>query len=166
MIKYKLYLLTLLFGVTLVSCKSNIKSEKLTGNLHYLTFLAKRSLYNLPDSVVERIELRYKSLPDSTIAKDTLLSIIINRNLKNSPYIFLRRKNGEVVTIYMEKPQYEQFTKFRHKELIDNKQKVVIKLKAEKLIDKYYKCISVKNVKVKKGETLGRQRKFLLYEYE
>lgn len=77
-----------------------MKSEELTGNLHYQIF-GLRSLYNLPDSVVKKFELHYASLPDSTIAKDTLLSVIINRNLKNSPYIFLRKKDGEVVTIYM-----------------------------------------------------------------
>lgn len=100
MTKYKLCLFIIFSVLALVSCKVNMKSEELTGNLHYQIF-GLRSLYNLPDSVVKKFELHYASLPDSTIAKDTLLSVIINRNLKNSPYIFLRKKDGEVVTIYM-----------------------------------------------------------------
>ncbi|WP_338769593.1 hypothetical protein WAF17_10170 [Bernardetia sp. ABR2-2B] len=166
MIKYKLILLIIFFGLAFISCKSNIKSEKLIGNLHYQTVLVPRSLYNMPDSVVDKIELRYASLPNSTIAKDTLLSIIINRNLKNNPYIFLRKKDGEIVTIYMEKPQYQEFTRFKYKELIAKEQKVVIKLKADKLMGRYYKCISIKSVKIEKGKTLGKQGKFLFYEYE
>ena len=165
MTKYKLCLLSIFFGLTLVSCRVNIKSEKITGNLYYQIF-GFRSLYNLPDSMAKQMELRYKNLPDSVIAEKKLISIIIERNLKNSPYIFIKRKNGKVVTVYMEKSQYEQFTKFRYRELIDKNQKIFIKLKAKKLIDKYYQCISITSVRIKKGQTLGKQGKLLLYEYE
>jgi hypothetical protein len=74
--------------------------------------------------------------------------------------------SGAMITVYMNHDDYKPITKISYQDLIENEEKVRIKLKADSLYNKMYLCTKVVSIEKIEGETKYRQTKFKIGDYE
>ncbi|GEM_PF-1483464 len=161
--------LIFIFAIFLLSCQSKKETINIHGDLYY-SWLRIGSFYGYPDSlynkfVKERDSLGYEVLfqEDSGFVK--ILKILDDNDLLKNPMIHVKLDNNEVVWIYLDTLDYKQFTKFDHKKLVDNNQKVRIEAKTIHLYDNLYRCEELISVNKIEGVTLQKQKKFKIENY-
>ncbi len=155
----------LLFG-----CESRPdKTPNLEGDLYYTAFRL-GSFYDQPDSLYNHYIKLKDSLGMGQLKKEdpvlmTKIELLEKRELIKSPYIYLKTDSDSTFIVYMSKEDYEPITQYTHQDLIDNHQKIRLKLDTEKLTDKLLLCKSVISIKLVDGETQQRGGKFLIEDY-
>jgi predicted glutamine amidotransferase len=136
--------------------KSGTAAVTLKGDLHY-PWLKFGNFYNQPDSLFKKFEamkdssgydLLYKE--DSVFAKS--LQVLEERELLKSPFIYMITNTDSIVIVYMNKEQYDPFTKFTYDSLVKKQQKVAVELSASKLYSNLYLCEGVNTVEVVASE--------------
>lgn len=148
------------------SCESvEVNGDAIEGDLCF-TWLKLGSYYGKPDSFYDHF-IKNK---DSIIASDDYfkneLKTLDSLNLLKSPFIYLMTDSGAMITVYMNHDDYKPITKISYQDLIENEEKVRIKLKADSLYNKMYLCTKVVSIEKIEGETKYRQTKFKIGDYE
>lgn len=145
------------------------EKPNIEGDLYY-TWLRLGSFYDQPDSLYQNyLDLR-DSLGIEVMRKQdsigtSLFELLEKNGLVKSPFIYLKTDSDSILIVYMTPDEYEPITKYTYQDLIDSKQKIRIKLIAERLTDNLQLCKQVISIEKIKGVTLQKQKKFNVEEY-
>ncbi|MEO9483133.1 MAG: hypothetical protein ABJG47_06795 [Ekhidna sp.] len=157
----------------LVSCtKEQTEYHTINGDLYY-TWFDFGSFYNYPDSVLENVLLiQLENEEAELIAEDSLgyiyFKLLQENDLLTSPWINLRVNDDSTVKLFMDKSEYEVFTKVSHEQLLSDNEKINVTARVQHLTDNLFKCIEVMDVKRLEGRTfiLNGNRKFTVSDYK
>ena len=145
------------------------ENPNLEGDLYY-TWLKLGSFYAQPDSLyLNYIELRdslgIEELRKQDSTGTSQIELLEKHNLVNSPFIYLKTDFDSIFIVYMTPQDYQPITKYTYQNLIDNKQKIRLKLITDRLSDKLKICKKVISIEKIEGETLQKEEKFKIEEY-
>ena len=158
-------ILILIFG-----CDNQPKTDTLTGDL-YFSFFRLGNYYNQPDSVVRQFETYFDTLTveKANSADKRLLKqyrILKEKNLLYRPFVYLRVKDDSVVTLYLDTLDYDRIKIYRRQKLQDDNKKLRIEASVTMIDSGLFNCEKLKRVDLVDGETLQRQRKFKIEDYD
>ena len=164
--------LIIIIGSVLVVFGCQTKPEEkpnLEGDLYY-TWLKPGSFYQQPDSLYQNYtELRDSLGIEELRKQDSIgtshIELLEKHGLVKSPFIYLKTDSDSTFIVYLTVKEYEPITEYTYQNLIDNKQKVRLKLITEQLTDKLQICKKVISIEKIEGETLQKQKKFKIEEY-
>ncbi|MFN7601696.1 MAG: hypothetical protein ACK5R0_09905 [Bacteroidota bacterium] len=158
-------ILILIFG-----CDTRPKTDTLTGDL-YFSFFKLGNYYNQPDSVVNQSKLYFDTVTIEKLntGEKRLLRqyrILKQKNLLYRPFVYLRVKDDSVVTLYLDTLDYDRIKIYRRQKLQDENKKVRIEASVIMIDSGLFNCVKLKRVDLVYGETLQRQRKFKIDDYD
>ena len=93
------------------------------------------------------------------------IELLEKNDLVKSPYIYLKTDSDSTFIVYMNPKDYQPITEYKYQDLIDEKQKVRLKLITQRLTEKFQICKKVVLIERVDGETFQRQKKFKIEEY-
>lgn len=161
------YILIIAIAVVGFTQCSSIKTETIEGDLHF-SFFRIGSYHNVHDTIIEKFE-NYIDTADfkdeQTAYFKNLHAILKKENLLYSPFVQLKYKE-EIINLYLDSVNYEQFKKIDRKTLIKNKNKIVVKAKVQKLNKKAFKLNQIIELKKMEGITKMRSRKLKIENYK
>jgi hypothetical protein len=136
----------------------------------YYNWLKLGSFYGQPDSLLTNYmkmkdSLGFEQMLKADSTGTLYLKALEDKNLLNSPYIYLRTDNGETFTLFMNSKDYKNFTKFNYHELTDQNLKVRVEVEIDSIWKQMYYCSELISVNLLEGQTLQRERKFKIEEY-
>ncbi|MGB0428947.1 MAG: hypothetical protein ACPGLV_00640 [Bacteroidia bacterium] len=153
-------LIVLSIMLVLSACKNKSQqTPNLEGDLYY-KWLKLGSFYNVPDSFYQKY-LEYKDTKGTPY-----IEILEKHNLVKSPFIYLKTDADSIFIVYMEPDDYEPITEYNYQDLIDDKQKIRLKLKTYRISDKQQVCQKVISIEKINGETLLKEKKFKIEDYK
>jgi hypothetical protein len=157
-------ILILIFG-----CNSGQNTETLTGDL-YFSFFRLGNYYNQPDSLVKQFEVYFDTLiiekansGDKRFIKQ--YRILKEKNLLYRPFIYLKVQDDSVVTLYLDTLDYDRIKIYKRQKLQDDNKKVKIEATVTMIDSGLYNCEKLIRVDLVDGETLQRQKKFKIEDY-
>jgi len=164
--------LIIIVGLILIvfGCQTKPKEKpNLEGDLYY-TWLKLGSFYQQPDSLYQiysqlRDSLGIEELRNQDSTGTFHIELLEKHDLIKSPFIYLKTDSDSIFIVYMTQEEYEPITEYTYQDLIDNKQKIRLKLITEQLTDKLQICKKVISIEKIDGETLQKQKKFKIEEY-
>lgn len=114
--------------------------------------------YNKPDSVIERYEtyfdtLRYEAADDEEKKFLTKYKKLKEENLMYKPFVNILVDKDSMVTLYLDKGDYDKIKKYKRKKLQDEHKKVTIQADVFKIDNGLYYCVDLREVKMVDGET-------------
>ena len=143
----------------------------ITGDLYY-TWLKMGSLYNTSEGDKKEMHdfmdtAQFEKLSGAEKLRFTGFKTLLENGLEESPFVYLRISPTKVIILYLNNIDYQQFKRIKYADLIKNNQKVKIRAKAAKLLEKtyegnkilMYKCDQVISVKRTKGKTYERSKR-------
>ena len=142
------------------SCQSD-KTKIIEGDL-YFKLIDYNMFYNLPDSVLTKIESKIASIGIDTLKEQdkisyNLINYMVNNNLLRKPFIRLRQDNGEKIMVFIDTTNYKKLSIYNHDKLISENKKIRIKAEVSELkIDSVTAYNTLKLLTIKKidGKTL------------
>lgn len=164
--------LIIIIGLALIvfGCQTKPKEKpNLEGDLYY-TWLKLGSFYQQPDSLYQNYtELRDSLGIEKLRKQDSIgtshIELLEKHGLVKSPFIYLKTDSDSTFIVYLTAKDYKPITEYTYQNLIDNKQKVRLKLITEQLTDKLHICKKVISIEKIEGETFQKQKKFKIEEY-
>jgi hypothetical protein len=164
--------LIIIAGLILIAFGCQTKPEvkpNLEGDLYY-TWLKLGSFYQQPDSLYQnysqlRDSLGIEELRNQDSTGTFHIELLEKHDLVKNPFIYLKADSDSTFIVYMTQEEYEPITEYTYQDLIDNKQKIRLKLITEQLTDKLQICKKVISIEKIDGETLQKQKKFKIEEY-
>ena len=154
----------------LLSCQNNsIEKPNLEGDLYY-TWLKVGSFYDLPDHyyqdyIKERDSLGVEALRKKDSVGVAHIELLEKHGLLKSPFVYLKTDSDAILVVYMTSEDYQPITKYTYQDLIDNKQKVRLKLVTESLSGHQFICKKVVSIEKVDGETFEEQGKLKIMDY-
>jgi hypothetical protein len=157
-------ILILLFG-----CNNHPKTDTLTGDL-YFDFFRVGNFYNMPDSVINRIENNFDTLTWETTSEEdrrlwTLYKKLKDEKLLFAPFIKLLTEKDSVVTLYLDTLDYNEIKIYKLKRLQDEQKKVRIEAKVKEIDQGLFYCTDLVNIYLVDGATLMKQKKWRIEDY-
>ena len=157
-------ILVLIFG-----CNNQSKKDTLRGDLYFSVFRLGNYYYQ-PDSLVKQFETYFDTLTlDKASSGDKILlrqyRALKQKNLLYRPFVYLKVKDDSVVTLYLDTLDYNRIKIFKRQKLQNDKKKVVIEASVTIIDSGLFNCNNLKRVEVVDGETLQRQKKFKIEDY-
>jgi hypothetical protein len=157
-------ILILIFG-----CNSGPKTDTLTGDL-YFSFFRLGNYYNQSDSVIKKFETYFDTLTIETAnSGDKRLikqyRLLKEKNLLYRPFVYLKVQDDSVITLYLDTLDYNQVKIYKRQKLQDDKKKVRIEASVTMIDTGLFNCEKLKRVDLVDGETLQRQKKFKIEDY-
>lgn len=128
--KQRFLILTILF--CFISCQTD-KTKTIEGDL-YFKLIKFPSFHEASDRLVQKIETDIEKVNEDTIDRQNkiindYLKFLSKEKLLRNPYVNLRKDNGEIVTVYLDKINYDKLKSYDYNKLIfENKR---VRLKAE-----------------------------------
>jgi hypothetical protein len=155
--------------ILIVACDNKPTTDTLTGDL-YFSFFRLGNYYNQPDSIVQRFETYFDTLAIGTANSDEKKLLTQYQNLKDKgllyhPFVYLLSGPDSVVALYLDTLDYEQTKKYKRQRLQDEHKKVRIEASVTKIDSGLFLCNKLKKVELIDGETLQRQRKLKIEDY-
>jgi len=155
--------------ILLVACENKPKTDTLTGDLFFTPFKL-GSYYNQPDSLVKGFEIYFDTLKTETADSDQKkwlkqYKILKEKDFLFRPFIYLRVKDDSVVTLYLDTLDYDRIKIYKRKKLQDDNKKVKIEARVTMIDSGLFNCEKLKRIDIVDGETLQRQRKFKIEDY-
>ena len=162
----------IILGSILIALGCQTKPEELPnleGDLYY-SWLKIGNFYQQPDSLYQNyIELRdsvgIEELRKQDSSGTYYIELLEKNDLVKSPYIYLKTDSDSTFIVYMNPKDYQPITEYKYQDLIDEKQKVRLKLITQRLTEKFQICKKVVLIERVDGETFQRQKKFKIEEY-
>ncbi len=167
--KYIIFSTILIF--TFCSQPKN-ESDLINGDLYY-TWFNIGSFYNLPDSLLEKaLSLQNSKEEADLIAEDSAgymyFKLLQEHDILRSPWINIRIKEDSIIKIFMQRSDYEVFTKVSHEQLLIDDERINVTASVQHLNENLFKCIELVEVKRLPGQTFitNRNRKFKVSDYQ
>ena len=156
--------------ILIVACDNSPVTNRIAGDL-FFSFFRVGNYYNKPDSVIERYEtyfdkLRYETADDEEKKFLTKYKKLKEEDLLYKPFVDILIDKDSMVTLYLDKGDYDEIKKYKRKKLQDDHKKVKIEADVFKIDDGLYYCVVLRDVKVVDGETLIKSRKLKVEDYE
>lgn len=160
----------------LCACSKDHDEDLYLGDLSFDIFRM-GSFYNLPDSLIRRIEsgMDTTDLDNANGDEITFLDIfnkLKQQNLLYKPFVDLRPKDeNSLITLYLDSADYDQIKRYKRKDLHANKKKVAVWGKTKKIGHlgqvTFLYCTDLVKVELVDGNTfpLGND-KFKIEDYE
>jgi hypothetical protein len=163
----KIFLPTIL--ILIFGCDSRPKTDTLTGDL-YFSFFRLGNYYNQPDSLVRKSETYFDTVTIEKLNSGdkkvlTQYRILKEKNLLFRPFVYLRIKDDSVVTLYLDSLDYDKIKIYKRQKLQDDNKKVRIEASVIMIDSGLFNCEKLKRVDIVDGETLQRERKFKIEDY-
>ena len=132
----KIRFLTLTILFFFISCQTD-KTTTIEGDL-YFKLIKFPSFHEASDSLIQKIETDIKNVNENKMDKQNkitndYLKFLSKEKLLKNPYVSLRKDNGEIVTVYLDKINYDQLKKYDYNKLISENKKVRIKAEVTEL---------------------------------
>jgi len=156
--------------ILVVACDNRPVTDRITGDL-FFSFFRVGNYYNKPDSVIERYEtyfdtLNYEKADDEEKKLLTKYKKLKEENLLYKPFVDMLISEDSMVTLYLDKGDYDEIKKYKRQKLQDEHKKVKIEADVFKIDDGLYYCVDLREVKMVDGETFGKSRKLKIEDYE
>lgn len=168
-------LLTIIFLFGLLSCSQTKDKNLYVGDLRFTSFNFWGSLYNFPDSTIKRTNLVIDTVDIDNMTDRNDIKLLLKlkeQNLLYEPSILLQPEDKEsLVSMFLDSADYEQFKKYKWRDLQEKDKKVMIWAKTKNILQlgqvTFLYCTDLVEVKVVDGETFpqGRQ-KFKILDYQ
>ena len=119
-----------------ISCQTD-KTKTIEGDL-YFKLIKFPSFHEASDSLIKKIETDIKNLNEDKMDKQNkiindYLKFLSKEKLLKNPYLNLRKDNGEIVTVYLDKINYDKLKKYDYNKLISENKKIRIKAEVTEL---------------------------------
>lgn len=134
----------------------------------YFSFIRIGSLYNLPNITNDQLDSIFNSIPRTNADNNFYekYKILSKENLLNSPFIELKLDNDSVITLYLNKNDYDKIKINKVKDLQANFKKIRVKANCRYLGFNLYKCENFIEMKKIDGQTLINSRKLKIEDYQ
>jgi hypothetical protein len=86
-------------------------------------------------------------------------------NLLYRPYVYLKVQDDLVVTLYLDSSDYDRIKIYKRQKLQDDNKKVRIEASVTMIDSGVFNCDRLRQVEIVVGETLQRQGKFRIEDY-
>lgn len=145
------------------------KTETITGDL-YFGFWRYGSFYKQPKKIIKWVESLSSTTQRDTLDKTQQDFLRIYEDLKRekllyAPFIEMISPNDSVVRVYFKKAEYRKIRKNKIDDLQEKKEKVSFSLEVKQIGKDLYYCEKMISMNRIKGQTLPRQTKFKLEDY-
>ena len=155
--------------ILVLACGNKPQTETLTGDL-YFRFFKLGSYYNQPDSLIEQSISYFDSLtiePANSVEGRLLRQyrVLKERNFLYRPYVYLRVQDDSVVTLYLDTLDYDRIKIYKRQKLQDENKKVRIEASVTVIDSGLFNCVKLERIDLVDGETLQRQKKFSIEDY-
>jgi hypothetical protein len=156
--------------IFLLSCKSERSSEKLTGDL-YFSLLRIGSYYNQPDSMVFGLERYMDTINLETADNDQKKIIHQFKRLKDEgllylPFVQIKDARDSVLTLYLEKNDYDQIKLYKRRELQQEGKRIRIEANVRRIDDALFYCSKLLAVEKIDGDTWIKSKKWKVDDYD
>ena len=155
--------------VLLISCNSSSVSDNIDkdqanieGEL-YFKLVNFGSYYNVPDSLVLKMELYIDSLEGSHSPSSEnrklldVVHVLEENDLLFKPYFNLRIDSTKIVTVYLDEKEYLKINGFNHSDLLNERKKVLVQLKGKFVTDGIISCEEIISTEKVEGKTYWRK---------
>jgi len=119
--------------------------------------------YGLPDSIVHQFEYYIDSVSHTkNVSKadqqfiDYFL-LLEKNDILNVPYFTLKIDSTQLVKVFLSETEYSKIEKYDRQSLVNEKMKVIVKLKGEFLPEDIVKCQQIISTRKVKGKTFWRK---------
>ena len=151
------------------SCETSEKNNLLTGDL-YFSFFRLGSYYNISDSVITKFESYMDTLNLENADNEDIELINTYKKLKEEkliykPFIDVLVKKDSVVKLYLDSMDYDRIKIYKRQKLQEDNKKVRIEATIRKIGKGFYYCKDLLKVELIDGETLNRQKKLKIEDY-
>ena len=155
--------------ILILGCNSEPKTDTLTGDL-YFSFFRLGSYYNQADSVVKFYETYFDTVTFEKVnsADKRLIKqyrLLKEKNLLYRPFVNLKIQDDSVVTLYLDTLDYNRIKVYKRQKLQDDNKKVKIQAAVTMIDNGLFNCEKLKSIDLVDGETLQRQKKFKIDDY-
>lgn len=166
----------ILLGLGLIwfsSCGTTNNDNLVTGDL-YFSFFRIGTYYNLPDSIIEKVEddLNAVNLETANNSSDSaLIELVLDyRKLKDEgliykPVVDIRVDDDLIVKLVLDSTDYDKIKAYKYQDLIDNNKKVRIKARTRRTGLGFYYCTELLELKLVDGKTLPQDNKLKIQDY-
>lgn len=158
--------------ILILGCNSQpeTRTDILTGDLYFAVFRL-GNYYNLPDTLINYYENVFDTMNiDKANKYDKQLltdyKLLKERDLLYKPYIYIRTDLDSIVNLYLDTVDYNKIKIHKRQVLQDENKKVRIEASVKKISDRLYYCSKLRYIKLVQGETLLKQKKFLIEDYK
>ncbi|MEJ7643728.1 MAG: hypothetical protein WKF87_03980 [Chryseolinea sp.] len=153
----------------MVSCRDKADTKLMTGEL-YFSFLRIGNYYNQPDSIVQFYENYFETTDFDKVNENDRKLWAQYKKLKDldllyKPFVDISLKEDSVVRLYLDASEYDKIKIYKRHKLQEDKKKVKIECNVNKIDQGLYYCVDLLSVDVVDGETLQRQRKLKIEDY-
>ena len=162
-------LFSIIITLNFFSCNTDSNNKLIEGDL-YFDWLHFGSFYNQPDSIIDNVKL-YADTVNRKQADSVDLNILAmydilkKEDLLYKPFIDLKLDNGSLVKMYFTNDEYDKIKIYKRKDLLDTKKKIRIKAEVHDLGMRMVLSIKVVSIIKLDGQTLQRDKKFKIEDY-
>ena len=155
--------------MTVLSCGARNDSVLLTGDL-YFGVLRIGSYYNQTDSVIQSWEAYFDSTNFELKDQNEQFLGRYYHNIKDKdllykPFVDLLIAEDSIIRLYLEITDYNKVKIYKRKTLRDQGKKVRFETLVQPIDTALYYCLELRKVDVVEGQTLQRQSKFKIEDY-
>lgn len=163
----KLIALSILFFV--LACNSPSKDNRLTGDLYFGLFRI-GSYYNQPDSLIAGFERYIDTINYETADKDQRKFVRQFRRLKEeglmyNPFVQIKDASDSILTVYLEKPDYDRIKIYKRKDLQSEGKRIDIEAEVIRVDEGMFYCSKLLKVEKLDGETSIKSNKWRVDDY-
>ena len=141
----------------------------MTGDL-YFGFFRLGSYYNISDSVRTNFETYMDTLDLEKADKETIRLIKTYKTIKEEkliykPFVDILVSSDSIVKLYLDSADYDQIKIYKRRQLQTDNKKIRIKANVRQFDKGYFYCKELLSVDMVDGETLQRQKKLKIEDY-
>lgn len=160
----------LLIVIGLISCEPQKETYRLTGDL-YFPWLRIASFYGQPDSIYQFYQQRRQTMSEAQLLEEDSAGngylLMLERNkLLTSPFVYVKDQHGSVLTVFVDAKSYEAIKQHDYQSLVENKNKVQLKLSVSELTDGVYLAEEVHQISLTSGQTYPVEGEFRIESYQ
>lgn len=161
---------TILILILGCNIQPDTRTDVLTGDLYFAVFRL-GNYYSLPDTLINYYENVFDTMNiDKANSYDKQLltdyKLLRERDLLYKPYIYIRTDMDSIVNLYLDTLDDNRIKIHKRQVLQNENKKVKIEASVIKINDRLFYCTKLRRVKLVQGETLLKQKKFLIEDYK
>jgi len=146
------------------------EKETLEGDLYFGVFRV-GSLYDqtkesitIINAIMDTIDEKNATTEDKEFIEE--YKLIKKKGFLYQPYVQLLIEEDSIIYIYLKQSDYNKIKIFKRKELITEREKIVIRIKYKRLIQNRLVCRKILRISKIDGETKSIETKFEVLDYE
>jgi hypothetical protein len=163
------YIIGLITVILLWTCQKNVPTDEISGDLYFGLFRI-GSYYNQPDSIIQWYETYFDTTDFELESNNEQQLFSAYQKLKKhdllyKPFVQLLIQEDSIIRLYLDEEDYAKIKVHKRKNLRAQNKKVIIRSQANQIDPGIYQCIDLTGIEVVNGQTLQKQRKFKIEDY-